>query len=89
MGAEFPHGPDKKLETATAHSVVVAAVEGPGIAGEERAHGPCQGTAPRTYEEVGMIGEEGPGACRQGTLLRRVGQAGDEVRAVGVGAAWR
>ncbi len=58
---------------------LVAPVEGSGIAGEERAHGPGQGADPRPHQEVGVVREEGPGVDAEDLGLRQGGEARDEV----------
>jgi hypothetical protein len=63
---------------------LMAAVEGPGVAGEQRPHAPGQGAGPRPNEEVRMIREERPGIDGEGAGCRQRGQAGHELGAVGV-----
>jgi len=64
----------------------VAAIEGPGVPCEEGPEAAVQGAGARPDQEMGVIREQGPGVHREGARLRQRGQAGDEVRAVGVGA---
>jgi hypothetical protein len=58
--------------------------EGTGVASQEGAHGPREEALPRPDQEVGVVGEEGPGVHRPGPLLGQDGDARDEVSAVGV-----
>jgi hypothetical protein len=61
----------------------VAAVEAPGVAGEERAHAAREGPVP-CPEEVGMIWEECPGVDGQGAGLHQEGESREEVDAIEV-----
>jgi len=62
----------------------MAAVEGPGVAREERAHAAREGPPPGADQEMRMVREEGPGIQRPGPLRRQRGQARDKVRPVGL-----
>jgi len=76
-------GPVPVLEEM-AHPVV-AATEGPRVPREEGPEAAVQGPSARPDQEVGVIREQGPGLHREGAHLRHRGQAGDDVRAAGVG----
>jgi len=62
----------------------MAAVEGPGIPREERAHAPGERAIRCPDQGVSVVREQGPGVDGEGPLLRQAGQASDEVRAVGI-----
>jgi len=48
----------------------VASVEGAGVPREEAPHAAGQRARPGAHQQVGMIGEEGPGVHGPGALLR-------------------
>jgi len=62
----------------------VPAVEGPGVAGEERAHAPGQRARPGPHQEVGVIREQGPGVHREGARVRERREPAEEGLAVRV-----
>ena len=63
---------------------LVPAVEGAGVAREEGPHAPGERARARPHEEMGVVGEEGPGEDGPGALRRHAGEAGDEVRTIRV-----
>ena len=63
---------------------LMAAVEGPGVAGEQGAHAAGEGPGPGPDQEVGVIREERPGVDGPGARLRQGSEPGDEVGAIGV-----
>jgi hypothetical protein len=62
----------------------VAPVEGRGVPGEERAHEPGDRPRPRAEQEVGVIGEQGPGVDGPGPGLGERRHTADKVVPVGV-----
>jgi hypothetical protein len=65
---------------------LVAAIEGPGIPGEEPAHAPGEGAAAAPDEEMSVVREQRPGVDDEAALLHDGGESGDEVGAVGIAA---
>jgi len=61
---------------------LVAPIEGPGVAGQERPHGPREGALAGANEQVEVIGQEGPGVDRQCPRLGQGRQAVEEVSAI-------
>ena len=62
----------------------MAAVEGPGLPGDEAAHASGEGAPPCPYQEVGVIGEARPGENSEGPSFREGREAAHEVLLVGV-----
>jgi len=62
----------------------MAAIERPGVSGEEGAHAARERPTPRPDQEMGVVGQEGPGGDGEGAGLGEGGHAGDEVGAIDV-----
>jgi hypothetical protein len=80
-GAEVRHhlAPERIQVLEEVARTAVAAVEAPGVAGEETAHAPGEGTLPRTDQEVGVVREQRPGIDRPGSRLGQGREPGHEV----------
>jgi hypothetical protein len=63
---------------------LVAAIEGPGVPAEEGPHRPGEGAGPCPHQEVGVIGEQGPGEHGDGPSLGQALEPAEEFRAVRV-----
>jgi hypothetical protein len=58
---------------------VVAPVDGPGVAGEERAHAAREGVLSRSEQEVGAVRGQGPGIDGEGGRLDQATHPGAEI----------
>ncbi len=63
---------------------LVAAIEGPGVPGEQGPHAPSQGARPRPHQEVRVVREHGPGVDGPGPGLCQGREARDKVRPIRV-----
>ena len=63
---------------------VVPAVEGAGVSGEERPHGPREGAVACADQQVKMIREESPGVHTEPGVLDHGGEAATKVRPISV-----